>query len=238
MGPPSSRLTPQSRILIVRYLVKVLLFTTGLFHGPRSTLVIVSLSAPSMSSVASAVEWANLLNHKKEQLVERGCTTSGISSEAVFRDHFEDACRRSRERRHTLIIANLLQTYSVVAAFTSAIDQSAALGSPDDLTGLLWAASYAAVEASLLLLGQAAHTDLEQACLNAGCPIHHIVDLLVYLNKGVPHLGAALSRFPGDLKVQRPLQELFGEYIDCILAIVAQYAHFETHSSCEYWLQE
>ena len=101
--------------------------------------------------------WLSLLDEKKSLLkYERGCEAYlPVSNEATFRTAFEDICRKHKEKGSTRLLAALLRSYGSITSFASTIDGAAQLSPSDNLTGLLWWVSFAAIEVRLVPLPSA-----------------------------------------------------------------------------------
>ena len=54
---------------------------------------------------------------------------------------------------------------------------------------------------------------------------------LQQLNKALPALGPGLALFPEEDEVQRPLQQVFKEYVTCAMAMLAYFATCPTCGS-------
>jgi hypothetical protein len=170
--------------------------------------------------------WLSLLDEKKSLLIERGCEAHpAVRSEATFRTAFENICRKYKEKWSTRLLAALLHSYGSITSFASTIDGAAQLGQSDNLTGLLWWASFAAIEVRLVSLPKCAPSlILAQHGCKARFKLDELDQLLRDLSTVVPHIGANLSHYPDDPEVQSPLQDIFGTYIESILFMIIYFS--------------
>jgi len=107
-------------------------------------------------SGGAGTTWLSLLDKKESLLNEQGCEAhSTISNEATFRTAFEGICRKYKEKWSTRLLAALLHSYGSITSFASTIDGAAQLSPSDNLTGLLWWVSFAAIEVRLVPLPSA-----------------------------------------------------------------------------------
>lgn len=69
-----------------------------------------------------------------------------------------------------------------------------------------------------------------QCGCTAGVRIRGLATLLADLNRAVPKFTTDVTLFPEDKKVQKPLQEVFGIYVDSYVFIVS---YFSQNTSCK-----
>lgn len=91
--------------------------------------------------------WRRLLDDKRAAFDDLGSQVHWtISSESAFRTCFETLCRRYGEWHYTRLLANL--QYRYISAFARAVDDAERHGPPNNLTGLVYGATYVAIEVS------------------------------------------------------------------------------------------
>ncbi|TKA72637.1 hypothetical protein B0A55_05982 [Friedmanniomyces simplex] len=163
-------------------------------------------SARSSSATGSA--WLRLLDERFATLREHKINVSAvITSEDLFRDHFEEFGRRLREPRYTALLVKLRCFW--IIQWASQVDRVEQHPSTYNLVALIWTSIYAAIETSIDANENLARENL------AG-----VVEIIGNLNSAVPRVQTNFDHFPLDNALQEALHHIIDKYTDTLLSVV------------------
>lgn len=114
------------------------------------------------------------------------------------------------------MLARFLRHHDQIIAFVSALDESTGLDVSNCLSSVFWSKAFEAVEVSrsgVTTMGLLFNDD--QKALETSQKDKLVRDYLPRLSDVIPAFGAELPLFPNDEIVQKPLQTIFAEYMDC-----------------------
>jgi hypothetical protein len=158
--------------------------------------------------------WLSLLANKRRELAEKMEAALAVDSERNFRAEFERICDVHSQTRTQRYLGNFQNQFKPIKAFTGGIDSAGKLTAPDSLTSLFWAFVFTAIATAL----------------DRGIKLKDFATTLKRLSESVPNFGAGLARHFNVEKVQKPLQDLFSEYLDCYMTMIF---HFNTSPQSE-----
>ncbi|EXJ89007.1 serine/threonine protein kinase [Capronia epimyces CBS 606.96] len=145
--------------------------------------------------MSSASTWPTVLS----DLASSDGSTN-IPDEGRFHREFKAACGRIREKDPERLLARFLRHHDQIIAFVSAIDESASLDNvPHCLSSVFWSKAFETVEKAL-------KTRQKDKFFR---------DHLPKLQDVIPAFGAQLPLFPDNETVQKPLQNIFAQYMGC-----------------------
>lgn len=166
-----------------------------------------------MSSNGSDATWLSLLDGKKhdiDKILGQGYpATADVNSGRSFRTALETLCKKRGEHRPSRLEAKLFPSYGYITELAKAVGSRAAdlqqLAPTDALEGLVWRISFAVIECGFKARDQ----------------LSSLVTLIVKLNNMVPHIEL---RFPNEKRVQKPLQEVYTQFIEAHLFVIDELA--------------
>ena len=179
--------------------------------------------------------WKTILDAKRADFVQQNCELPPILlDEGSLCDQFEALCKENNEFYYTRLFPQL--KYHHIDAFASEVDEVMVHSVSDSVSTVVSGGTFVAVKVSkaLTCFSRGTLMLIEYQCLcDAGIPLQSVVELIGLLNSKIPHLGVDLHRFPYDMALQKPLQEIFIAYMDALLCII-QYATLQPRRKFRY----
>ncbi|TKA43698.1 hypothetical protein B0A55_13771, partial [Friedmanniomyces simplex] len=164
------------------------------------------------SSSATSSPWLRLLDERFATLREHKINVSAvITSEDLFRDHFEEFGRRLREPRYTALLVKLRCFW--IIQWASQVDRAEQHPSTYNLVALIWTSIYAAIEVteipalSFAFEGFPDADRLRQTSIDANENLARenlagVVEIIGNINSAVPRVQTNFDHFPLDNALQ------------------------------------